>query len=86
MKLKGGWLEVLAAPCTSEDNMMCVEDVMIWKVFFEVAVMRLYFQTWWTHARREQSWVTWTADTERSLKGGVGPAAGPVHGKHKVTP
>jgi len=46
VKLKGGWLKVPAAACTLEDNiMMCMEDVMIWKEFFEVAVMRLYFQT-----------------------------------------
>jgi len=86
VKLKGRWLTVPVTPCTSEDDiMMCLEDVMIWKEFFEVAVMRLYFQTQWTRARREQSWVTWTADTECSLERGVGPPAGPVHGKHKVT-
>jgi len=46
VKLKGGWLKVPAASCTLEDYiMMCLEDVMIWKEFFEVAVMRLYFQT-----------------------------------------
>lgn len=46
VKLKGGWLKVPAAPCTSEDNiMLCLEDVMIRKEFFEVAIMRLYFQT-----------------------------------------
>lgn len=43
-----------AVPYTSEDNiMMCLEGVLIWKEFLEVAVMRLYFQTRWTHARRE---------------------------------
>jgi hypothetical protein len=87
VKLKGGWLKVPAAPCTLEDDiMMCLEDVMIWKELFEVAVTRLYFQTWWAHARREQSRVTRTADAEHPVKRGVGFAAGPVHGQHKVTP
>ena len=46
VNLKGGWLKVPAAPCTSEGKiMMCLEDVMIWKEFFDVAVMRLFFQT-----------------------------------------
>lgn len=43
VKFKGGRSTIPAVPYTSEDNiMMCLEGVMIWKEFLEVAVMRLF--------------------------------------------